>query len=90
MQDLWAAPLEYTDEELRELEDLVPATELWAFPEPLPGEIEVEMPGEQEVQVIFTDYFGADAPADWTIEKARAMVNVGRKRLYRLWKRQHG
>jgi hypothetical protein len=85
MQELWSKKLEYSPEEERELADLQPARELWPFPEPLPPGIDAEMPGEEEVAIIFAEYMGANPPEGWTEEKARAMVNVGRKRMWRLW-----
>jgi hypothetical protein len=86
MRQLWETEAEFSPEEAQELLELKPAAELWPFPEPLPPEIEIEMPGEEEVEIIFQEYFGDAAPDDWSIEKARAMVNVGRKKLWRVWK----
>jgi hypothetical protein len=90
MRQLWETEAEFSPEEAQELRDLKPAAELWPFPEPLPPEIEVEMPGEEEVAVIFQEYFGDAAPDGWSVEKARAMVNLGRKKLWRIWKGKQG
>ena len=90
MNELWSKNQPFSPEEEEELANLTPAKELWPFPEPLPPEIEVEMPGEEEVKIIFEGYFGDAPPADWSMEKARAMVNVGRKRLWRIWEERQG
>ena len=78
--------LNFTPEELGEFQHLLPAKDLWPLPADTPDQIRENMPGEAEVLSIYEGYFGNKPPANWTLDKARAMVNLGRKRIYRWWK----
>lgn len=75
-----------SEEEAAELANLQPAERLWQPPEDFPEDLSGEMPGEEVVQTMHKDYFGPDPSPEWTLELARAFVNVGRKKTYRLWK----
>lgn len=78
--------MRFTVEEHAELNNLKPAATLWEMPEAIPESIRQQLPGEDEVQAIFEGYYGDTPPEKWTIELARAMVNLGRKRIFRWWK----
>lgn len=69
-----------------ELRDLAPTEELWELPSDAPSGMAEELPGEEDVLVIFKGYFGKNPPVGWTMGMARAMVNVGRRRIYDEWK----
>lgn len=70
--------------------NLLPAEELWPFPEPLPLAICLEMPGEATVELLFEGFWGQNPPKGWTRDHARALVNRGRQRLFRLYKEVGG
>jgi hypothetical protein len=69
-----------------DLRDLAPTEELWELPPDAPVGMSDELPGEDDVLVIFEGYFGKLPPVGWTMGLARAMVNVGRRRIYDEWK----
>ena len=77
--------LDLSPEEQAELDNLQPAKELWVPPDDVPQHVLDEMPGEEVVNSFYETYYGYPPPEGWTVELARAMVNVGRKRMVRLW-----